>query len=95
MHTLHIEHSVTDFDLWQKVYDSFDAQRREAGVRHERISRPDNDPDYVVITLDFDDRPAAEHFLQFLQTNVWSAREASPALQGDPQPRILAVTIDV
>ena len=94
MHTLHIEHSVTDFDLWQKAYDSFDTKRHEAGVRHERISRPEDDPAYVIIALDFDDQAAAERFLQFLHNDVWSNQEISPALHGPPHTRILAVAVD-
>ena len=94
MHTLQIEHSVTDYDLWLKAYDSFEARRQEGGVVHERVSRPDGDAAYVVIALDFDDRQHADAFLQFLQTEVWSNREMSPALHGEPQTRILAVAVD-
>lgn len=89
MATLHIEHPITDFDLWKTAFDRFAEARRRAGVRGHRIQRPADDPRYVVIDLDFDTPGEAERFLDFLRTQVWSSPNSAPALAGLPQTRIL------
>jgi hypothetical protein len=89
MNTLHIEHPVTDFDMWRAAFGRFAGIRRDAGVRAERISRPADDPRYVVVDLDFDTVDAAHAFLQFLTTTVWAVQENAPALSGTPHTKIL------
>lgn len=89
MTTLHIEHAVTDFATWRAAFDGFASQRRESGARGHVIRRPFDDPAYVMIDLEFDDVPAAQRFLGFLQTRVWATREESPALAGAPRTAIL------
>ncbi|MEY9842835.1 hypothetical protein [Streptacidiphilus sp. EB103A] len=89
MATLHIEHPVTDFDLWKTAFDRFSEIRQQSGVRRHHIQRPVNDPAYVVIDLDFDTRDEAAAFLGFLQTKIWSSPENAPALAGAPQTKIL------
>jgi hypothetical protein len=54
-----------------------------------RVLRPTDDPNYVIIELEFDSPSEAEAFLTALQRNVWSSREAAPALVGEPQTRIV------
>jgi hypothetical protein len=44
---------------------------------------------YVCIDLDFGTVPAAQQFLEFLETSVWSDPGRAPALAGTPQTRIL------
>jgi hypothetical protein len=89
MTTLHIEHAISDFDVWRKAFDRFEDVRRQAGVRAHRVCRPVDDPHYVFIDLDFETTTEAERFLGFLTTRVWSDRGSSPALAGAPQTRIL------
>jgi hypothetical protein len=89
MHTLHIEHAVTDFDAWSTAFARFADLRQQSGVRNERVQRPLNDPGYVVIDLDFDTAGQAETLLGFLHANVWSSPGNAPALVGTPQTRIL------
>lgn len=93
MATLHIEHAISDFDLWRGAFERFEHHRAQAGVRAARIQRPVDDPHYVVIDLDFDTVGGAEKFLDFLTTTVWSARDKSPALAGTPQTRILETAL--
>ncbi|HZI96399.1 MAG TPA: hypothetical protein VFD41_02620 [Actinomycetales bacterium] len=88
MATLHIEHAISDFEVWKAAFDRFAAARLGVGVRRHRIERPDDDPRYVVIDLDFDTTGEAERFLEFLQTKIWSSREQAPALVGTPQTTI-------
>jgi len=89
MTTLHIEHAVTDFDVWQAAFARFEQARAQSGVRAQRVYRPRDDARYVVIDLDFDTPGEAEHFLRFLETTVWASRDSSPALDGTPQVRLL------
>lgn len=88
MVTLHIRHAITDFDIWASAFDRFTDARRDAGVRSQRVQRPVDDPAYVVIDLDFDDRDAAEAFRDFLHTKVWVPGVA-PALVGTPETMVL------
>jgi hypothetical protein len=94
MTTLRIEHSITDYATWRRAFDSFAATRDRAGVQHCRVLRPVDDQQYVCIDLDFATVDAAEQFLEFLQSSVWSDTSRSPALAGNPQTRILVATND-
>jgi hypothetical protein len=95
MPTLHIEHPISDIETWSAAFSRLAGARREAGVRTERVQRPIDQPDYVVIDLDFDTSDAAERFLRFLQTQVWKSRENSPALTGAPETMILEPVLPV
>lgn len=89
MPTLHIEHAITDFGTWQAAFGRFAQVRQQSGVRSERVQQPVDDPRYVVVDLDFDTAAEAARFLAFLQAEVWSVGDRSPALAGTPQARIL------
>lgn len=89
MPTLHIQHAVTDFATWTGAFQRFADVRRDAGVRAQRIQRPMDNPNYVVVDLDFETSEQAESFLLFLETKVWGSRETSPALVGTPETMIL------
>ena len=89
MYTLHIEHPITDFDLWRAAFTRFAPLRLAAGVRSSTVRRPVDDPRYVSVDLDFDTPAGAEAFLQTLRTRVWAIPDNSPALAGDPITRIL------
>ncbi len=89
MRTLHIEHRITDFPTWASAFDRFAGARTDAGVRAERVQRPVDDPNYVVIDLDFDSTDEARAFLRFLEAQVWANAENAPALAGAPETMIL------
>ena len=89
MTTLHIEHPITDYSTWRTAFDRFEPARQAAGVTGQRIRRPVDDPNYIVVTLDFDSADRAINFRQFLETNVWSSPDASPGLAGRPRTLIL------
>lgn len=89
MTTLHIEHPITDYSTWRTAFDGFEPARHAAGVTGQRIRRPVDDPNYIVVALDFDSADRATVFRQFLENNVWSSTEASPALAGRPRTLIL------
>ena len=89
MPTLHIEHPITDFEVWSNAFDRFAEIRSQAGVRSHRVRRPIDDPKFVVIDLDFDTAEQAQSFLQFLESNVWANPSNAPALAGSPRTLIL------
>jgi hypothetical protein len=88
MHVLQIEHPIRDFDTWKGAFDRFSDKRQQSGVRRYQILRPTDDPNYVIIELEFDSPSEAEAFLGWLRREVWSSQEAAPALRGEPQTRI-------
>jgi hypothetical protein len=93
MPALHIEHAIAEFDMWQQAFKRFDHARQQAGVQSYQVRRPVDDPQYVVIDLDFDTVEQAEHFRNFLRENVWSSSASSPALVGSPETKILELAL--
>ena len=89
MPTLQIQHPITDFDVWAKAFQRFADGRNQGGVRAQRVQRPVDDPNYVVIDIDFDSTDQAVGFRRFLGTQVGGNQEKAPALAGTPQTMIL------
>ena len=93
MPTLHIEHAISDFEVWQLAFKRFDGARQQAGVRSHQVRRPVDDAKYVVVDLDFDTVEQAERFRDFLYENVWASSANSPALVGPPETKILQLAM--
>lgn len=91
MPVLHIEHAITDFDVWRSAFERFADKRRASGVVHQRVARPIDDEHYVVIDLDFESAERAQSFLTFLRHEVWGSTDKAPALAGAPRTAILDV----
>ena len=89
MHILRIEHPIRDFDTWKGAFDHLSDFRQQSGVRRYRVLRPTDDPNYIMIDLEFDSPSEAESFLAALWRNVWASQETAPALLGEPQTRIV------
>lgn len=89
MVTLHIEHPITDLETWADAFRQFADARRKAGVRAHRVQQPIDDPQFVVIDLDFDTVDAATAFLGFLTNVVWANPDNAPALAGAPRSVLL------
>ncbi len=70
MYILHIEHAVPNYDGWKKAFDSDPVGRKKSGVRRYLISRLVDDPNYVMIDLEFDTLEEAEDLLAALH-QVW------------------------
>ncbi len=88
MVTVHIEHPVRDFETWQAAFDRDPADRRRSGVQRYTVQRPVDDPNYVVIDLDFASVAVAEAFLVTMR-QIWGSPQALQALAGAPQARIM------
>jgi hypothetical protein len=63
MPTLVIQHPVKDFQAWKKAFDGDPAGRTRNGVLRHTIYRPHDDPNYVVVNLEFASREQAQQFL--------------------------------
>jgi hypothetical protein len=91
MATLRIEHAIHSYETWQKAFDSFAEARARAGVRSFAIRQPLDDPEYLMLDMEFDTAGQAEAFAEFLHQRVWSSPASSPALAGAPRTRVLEV----
>ncbi len=91
MYILNIEYPVPNYDAWKAAFDSDRLDRAGSGVVRYRILRPTDDPNYVVIDLEFDDASKTEAYLDALQRVVYSSQDASPAPASNPQTRIVEV----
>lgn len=67
---LYIEHAVRDFDAWKRAFDSDPVGREQNGVRRYRVLRAIDDPNFVVIELEFDGTAEAEEFADKLR-ELW------------------------
>ena len=86
MHILQIEHAVPDFDAWKKAFDSDPVGREQGGVRRYRVLRPIDNPNYVIVDLEFDNSAKAEAFRAALR-ELWSRVEGRVA--ESPRARII------
>ena len=86
MIVLQIEHPVQNFEGWKKVFDSDPIGRKSAGVRRYRILQPVNDPNHVIVDLEFNTITEAEEALATLQ-KLWAKLEVK--VMRDPKSRIL------
>ncbi len=83
---LRIEHSVPNFDGWKQAFDSDPAGRKKSGVRRYQVLRPIDDPNFVMIDLEFDTASQAEALLAAMRV-VRGRVEGT--LMVNPQSRIV------
>jgi hypothetical protein len=86
MFILQIEHPVPDFNGWKKAFDSDPLKRKESGVKSYRIFRVADDPNQVIIDLEFDDLDKAKNMYEALK-QLWNRVQGS--IINNPQSRIL------
>ncbi|HKS91316.1 MAG TPA: hypothetical protein VJQ83_05255 [Tepidiformaceae bacterium] len=63
MSVLFIQHPVRDFQAWKKAFDSDPAGRAQNGVTRYAIYRPHDDPNDVIVSMEFASREQAQKFL--------------------------------
>jgi hypothetical protein len=78
MHILRIEHQIRDFDAWTEAFDRDPVGREQGGVRRYRVLRPVDDPNYIMVDLEFDSSSEAEDFRTALQRDVWGSPPVLP-----------------
>jgi hypothetical protein len=93
MPTLQFEHAIKDFEMWKAAFDRDPIDRRGLGVRRHRVYRPVDDPHYIVGELEFDTAYEAQACAAALH-ELWSSRQATPALAGSQQLRIVETVED-
>ena len=88
MFTVRIEHPVPSYEGWKAAFDSDPVGRERSGVRSYQVSRSIDDPNYVMIDLDFDSKGEAEAFLAAMR-EVWGRVQGTIIMA--PQARIVEV----
>lgn len=83
---LRIEHPVPNYDGWKQAFDSDPVGREKSGVRRYQILRPIDNPNYVIIDLEFDTVSQAEALLAAMRV-VWDRVEGT--IMMDPKTRIV------
>jgi hypothetical protein len=86
MPVLRIEHSVPDYDVWKRAFDSDPADRKGSGVTKYQIFRSADDPKYVLIDLEFASQAEAEGLLETMR-RVWAGPGKDVMM--NPQARIV------
>lgn len=86
MVTLRIQHAVPSYEGWKRAFDNDPASRREGGVRRYRVYRDTDDPNLVMIDLEFEDLAAAASFRERLR-RLWEG--PGRAVMRGPQAWIL------
>ena len=85
MPVVRIEHVVPNFEMWKQVFDSDPADRKGSGVRRYQILRAQDEPNYVMIDLEFDSNDEAEAFLRTME-GIWSG--PGKAVMQNPRARV-------
>ncbi|HEY7834781.1 MAG TPA: hypothetical protein VIG30_14505 [Ktedonobacterales bacterium] len=88
MISLRIEHAVLNYDAWKQAFDSDPVGRKQSGVRRYVIARSVDDPNLVVIDLEFDTPSQAQGLLTAMR-GVWGRVEGS--LIQSPRAQIVEV----
>ena len=86
MHILRIEHLSKDYETWKAAFDGDPIGRERSGVRRHVVQRSVEDPNYVLIDLEFDDVTKAQTMLGSLR-EMWGRVDVVT----DPQARIVEV----
>jgi hypothetical protein len=86
MHILRVEHDVPSYDEWKRAFDGDPIGREAGGVRSYRVLRAADDPEHVLIDLEFDDADTAEAFHEKLRA-LWETVD----LMRNPTARVAEV----
>ncbi|MCB0162633.1 MAG: hypothetical protein KDI79_00310 [Anaerolineae bacterium] len=86
MYMLRIEHPVPNYEGWKQAFDSDPVGREKSGVRRYQILRPIDNPNYVMIDLEFDTIDQAEALLAAMRV-VWGRVEGT--IMMNPQSQIV------
>jgi hypothetical protein len=86
MFILQIEHEVFNFEGWRKAFSNDPVDRKKAGVKRYHIFQRADNPNFVVIDLEFDDLTEAENTLASLKI-LWG--NITGKIMMNPHTRIL------
>jgi hypothetical protein len=91
MPLLRIEHRVPDYEGWKQAFDNDPADRRGSGVKRYWIMRSIDDPQHVLIDLEFDTAGQAEA-LQASMRKIWNQIEGKVIFE--PRAAIVEIVED-
>jgi hypothetical protein len=86
MSILRIEHPVPDYGIWKAAFDGDPVGRERSGVRRYQVYRAIDDPNYVLVDLEFDTPGDAEALLGAMRV-VWD--RVAGTIMSNPQARIV------
>lgn len=89
MFILQIEHQVPNFEGWKKAFENDPVDRKKAGVRRFKILQQADNPNYVIIELEFELLEEAEAMCTALQ-NLW--KKVDGKIIFSPKTRILRLS---
>ena len=64
MATLLVRHRVRDYDRWKAAFDAHEPERARAGSLGGRVFRDGDDPEDVLVVLEWDDLDRARDFAE-------------------------------
>lgn len=85
---LRIEHRVPNYEGWKQAFDSDPVDRKGSGVRRYQILRGLDDPNDVMIDLEFNTKSEAQALLNAMR-RVWERVQGS--VMWNPQAWIVEV----
>lgn len=86
MPIVRIEHSVPSYEKWKQAFDNDPADRKGSGVRRYQVLRQQDDPNFVMIDLEFDSLGEAEAFVRKME-RIWGG--PGKAVMQNPRARIV------
>lgn len=86
---LRIEHRVPNYEGWKHAFDSDPVDRKGSGVRRYQILRGLDDPDDVMIDLEFETKNEAEALLNAMR-RIWERVQGT--VVWNPQAWIVEAT---
>jgi hypothetical protein len=76
MFVLNIEHTITNFDGWKSAFDSHPHDRNQTGAQRYRILRPTDNPNAVIVEVEFATMREAEAVLMAMR-ETWSRMQGT------------------
>jgi ribosomal protein L35AE/L33A len=83
---LQIEHEVLNFYAWKKAFEADPVNRKKSGVLGYKVFQRADNPNYVLVHLEFDNLKDAEDTLTALR-KLWEKIDGKIMIS--PQTRIL------
>ncbi|KXK15495.1 MAG: hypothetical protein UZ14_CFX002000516 [Chloroflexi bacterium OLB14] len=86
MYMLRIEHPIPSYEKWKQAFDSDPVGREKMGVKRYQILRPVDNPNHVMIDLEFNTAQEAEALLNAMR-EVW--KRVQGTIMTNPQATIV------
>ena len=62
MTTMFVRHTVSNYSVWRKLYDEFNAVQKAKGVKAQSVYQAADNPGDITVTHDFPDLETAQAF---------------------------------